>query len=210
MAFGGRKGGDVVLESRHVIGVFLLIVVISGVVFTLGYVLGRSQYDPQARVASKEAAGAASGDAAGAKSGAQSAKAQPAEPAPPADWGSYRAAETNKPGGNKTEKRVRVKSKPATPAKPSAKPAAAKGNALLNAPLIPRGAILLQVAALARESDALALAEDLQQKKFPAFVLAPAADHYYRVQVGPYADTQSANGAKRALENEGFKSIVKR
>ncbi len=211
MAFGGRKGGDVVLESRHVIGVFLLIVVISGVVFTLGYVLGRSQYDPQARVASKEAVRAAGGDAAAAKSGPQSAKAQPAEPAPaPADWGFYRAAETNKRGGKKTEKGIRVESKPATPTKPSAKPAAAKGNALPNAPLIPRGAILLQVAALTRESDALALAEDLQQKKFPAFVLTPAADHYYRVQVGPYADTQSANVAKRALENEGFKSIVRR
>ena len=54
MGLNGKKGGDMVLENRHVIGVFLLMVVISGIVFTLGYVLGRSQYDPQARLGSKE------------------------------------------------------------------------------------------------------------------------------------------------------------
>jgi cell division septation protein DedD len=66
------------------------------------------------------------------------------------------------------------------------------------------------VAALTRQDDALALAEALQKKKYPAFVLTPGADHYYRVQVGPYADTQSATIARRGLENEGFKTIVKR
>ena len=36
------------LESRHLVGLFLLLVVIFGVVFTLGYLLGRSQYDTKA------------------------------------------------------------------------------------------------------------------------------------------------------------------
>ncbi len=201
-----------VLESRHVVGVFLLMVVISGIVFTLGYVLGRGQYDPQARLGSKEAGRGASGELAPAKPGAGSAKAPPAGTAPaPLSWDFYRAAEPKKSQeSKKAEKLVSVTSKPAAQTKASPKPAAAKANALLNAPLIPRGAVLLQVAALTRESDALALAEALQQKKFPAFVLTPGADHYYRVQVGPYADGESANVAKRALENEGFKSITKR
>ncbi len=201
-----------VLESRHVIGVFLLMVVISGIVFTLGYVLGRSQHDPQARLGSKEAGRIASGELAAAKPGGESAKTPPAEPAPaPSSWDFYRAAEPKKSQEpKKAEKLVSVTSKLAPQTKPSPKPVAAKAHALLNAPLIPRGAILLQVAALTRESDALALAEALQQKKLPAFVLTPGADHYYRVQVGPYADAQSANAAKRALENEGFKSIIKR
>jgi cell division septation protein DedD len=76
--------------------------------------------------------------------------------------------------------------------------------------LIPRGAITLQVAALLREADALALAQALQEKKFPAIVITPSADRYYRVQVGPYADTRSANAARRELEKQGFKSIVRR
>ena len=37
------------LESRHVIGLFLLMLVFSGVFFALGYVMGRNQYDGQVR-----------------------------------------------------------------------------------------------------------------------------------------------------------------
>ena len=46
-----KSGGDFVLESRHLVGLFLLLVVIFGVVFTLGYLLGRSQYDTKVRAA---------------------------------------------------------------------------------------------------------------------------------------------------------------
>src|SRR3984957_16946138 len=46
-----KNGGDFVLESRHLVGLFLLLVVIFGVVFTLGYLLGRSQYDTKIRAA---------------------------------------------------------------------------------------------------------------------------------------------------------------
>ena len=66
------------------------------------------------------------------------------------------------------------------------------------------------VAAVRRETDALALAQSLQQKKFPAFVITPSADKYFCVQVGPYPDTQSASNARHDLEVNGFKSIVKR
>lgn len=77
-------------------------------------------------------------------------------------------------------------------------------------PLIPRGAIVLQIAALTKDQDALAMAGALQEKSFPAFVLTPSADNFYRVQVGPYADAKSADQAKRSLESAGFKVIVKR
>jgi cell division septation protein DedD len=77
-------------------------------------------------------------------------------------------------------------------------------------PLIPHGSMVLQVAAMARQSDAVALAQALQQKKFPAFVLPPGADRYYRVQVGPYTDPQSADLARHKLESQGFKAITRR
>ena len=52
MASNEKKGGgDFVLESRHLVGLFMLLVVIFGVVFTLGYLLGRSQYDSRLRAA---------------------------------------------------------------------------------------------------------------------------------------------------------------
>jgi cell division septation protein DedD len=54
MAIRGNRGGggDRVLESRHVIGLFLLMLVFSGVFFALGYVMGRNQYDGQVRAES--------------------------------------------------------------------------------------------------------------------------------------------------------------
>jgi hypothetical protein len=78
------------------------------------------------------------------------------------------------------------------------------------ASLIPPGAILLQVAASPRESDALALAGALRQKGFAALILEPTADKFYRVEVGPYTDSQSVRLAKLALNREGFQVIVRR
>jgi septal ring-binding cell division protein DamX len=211
----GGGGGDMVLESRHVIGIFLLMVVISGVVFTLGYVLGRSQYYTQVRAAtsSTKALARPEPEPVATKPAETSASSQPAPAGLPApsDLDFYRAAEPKKADQlQKPAKAVAAAGKPAAPAPSSPRPAAAKTKVLLNAPLIPRGAILLQVAALTREDDALALAEALQRKKFPAFVLTPGPDHYYRVQVGPYADAQSAAIAKKALDHEGFKAITRR
>ena len=52
MPSGGKRGaGERVLESKHVIGLFLLMLVFSGVFFSLGYVMGRNQYDGQVRAA---------------------------------------------------------------------------------------------------------------------------------------------------------------
>jgi cell division septation protein DedD len=78
------------------------------------------------------------------------------------------------------------------------------------ASLIPPGSILLQVAASPRESDALTMAAALRQKGFAVLVLEPTADKFYRVEVGPYSDAQSAHLAKLALNREGFQVIVRR
>src|SRR5215831_7621934 len=54
MAEGGKRGsaGDRVLEGRHVIGLFFLMLLFSGVFFTLGYVMGRNQFEGQVRAES--------------------------------------------------------------------------------------------------------------------------------------------------------------
>ncbi len=119
-----------------------------------------------------------------------------------------------------TQQRLQVHTGQATnrePVRPSERSAvsvtaepAASNSPLLNPSGIPDGAILLQVAALTRERDALVLAETLEQKKYPAFVRKSDADDYYRVQVGPYLDAASARSARRQLEKDGLKPIVKR
>ena len=95
------------------------------------------------------------------------------------------------------------------PAAPPSKSQTA-ANGLLKPPEIPKGSIVLQVAANKNETDALNLARLLQEKGFPAFVLTPSTDDWYRVQVGPFADAKAAEQAKTALAQEGFKAIAKR
>ena len=78
------------------------------------------------------------------------------------------------------------------------------------ASMIPRGTVLLQVAASPREGDALTLAGTLRQKGFAALILEPTADKFYRVEVGPYTDRESVRLGKLALNREGFQVIVRR
>ncbi|MBI1739257.1 MAG: SPOR domain-containing protein [Acidobacteria bacterium] len=214
----GGGGRETVLESRHVVGMFLGVVVLCGVFFTLGYVMGRTQQDSSVKAVS-----------------ASNASARPAEktatPSPaPSSWDFINGADAKKsPGKLETPAKPAATGGPppvisSTPIKPESAttkspektarvaklPAAPSKNALTKAPVIPRGHVVLQIAALTREGDALALVEALQRKQFPAFLLTPATGNLYRVQVGPYPDGKAADAAKKALEREGFKAITKR
>jgi cell division septation protein DedD len=242
-----KSSGDMVLGAGHVVGLFALLVIMLGVVFGLGYLLGRSQYDPHL-TASVEAARRLEKPAASKPE--KSDKPAPAAASAPALSGVASAGKNgtgvdfyHTADGSEPEARLEPPPKAAasrrkTVAAPDPKTLEAGDGALRsgataaplvaaatvpaknrrglaasapgNIPPIPKGATVLQVAALVREGDALALAQALQQKRFPAFVLTPGADQFYRVQVGPYGDAKSANAARMALENQGFKSIIKR
>ncbi len=212
-----KNGGDFILESRHLVGLFLLLVVIFGVVFTLGYSLGRSQYDSKLRAAVGAPPGTdvqAAAPASKAKARGESEDAQ--LPKKNSDWDFYHSAEApkNEDHLQPAAKPQTTSAQPAASPKPSVAPSRtvkpAKSGSGVDGPLIPKGTIMLQVAAVLHQDDALALAQALQQKKFPAFVLTPGADKLYRVQVGPYQDNQSASNARQELEAKGFKSIIKK
>ncbi len=218
MASSEKKGSDFVLESRHLVGLFFLLVVIFGVVFTLGYLLGRNQYDTKLRSALGKPAESVQPRGVPSAPPSETATDHPATPAGgKPDWEFYHAAEPKAVQDHLESAKPTVAtaqptaSKPATSKPAAPKPAAEqKPPSAMKAPAIPKGSITLQVAAVRHESDALALAQALQAKKFPAFVLSPEADKLFHVQVGPYADSQSAGTARRELEAQGFKSITKR
>lgn len=222
MASGGKRGsaGERVLESRHVIGLFMLMLLFSGVFFTLGYVMGRNQIDSPVRAATDffnkpEKTVLPKPDANSKRTNTPVAANPPADTTTPpnSDWEFYHAGDSKKPEDHlkpvatvpaAARKNVPVLVKTTAPPRTASAPAKTQ-----NAPLIPSGAYTLQVAALTKEADALELAARLQKKKFPAFVLSPQADKYYRVQVGPYVDPKAADAARKGLEGAGFKAIVK-
>ncbi|MGO9642415.1 MAG: SPOR domain-containing protein [Candidatus Acidiferrales bacterium] len=206
---GAKKGGsgDMVLESRHLVGLFLLLAVIFGIVFTLGYLLGRSQYDTQLRAAAAHGQDVSDGPVNHAPPPGKA----PATP-PASDWSFYHSGDPKPANDHLVPAPAPAKPQKPVNSTPASQPKAPAASAPQpkTTPSIPKGAIVLQVAALLKESDAISLAQALQEKKFPAFVLSPGPDKYYRVQVGPYADAQSAAAARTQLESQGFKSIVKR
>jgi cell division septation protein DedD len=222
MASGGKRGGagERVLESRHVIGLFMLMLLFSGLFFTLGYVMGRNQGEGEVRAASNlpavapEVVPAPKADRTSkrAKETPPAAEAPTDSAAPPnSDWEFYNAGKAKQTDDQLKPLPPAAKQKPPlTPVSNVAPPkSAAAAPKTANGPLIPGGAYTLQVAALTKEADAFDLATRLQKKKFPAFVLSPKGDKYYRVQVGPYADQKAAETARKGLEGAGFKAIVK-
>ena len=220
MAGGGKRGGgDRILESRHLVGLFLGVVLLCGVFFTLGYVMGRTQYGGSVHAESPMRPSAAPPIAPKpARAGTSSA---PGSSPTASEWDFYSKkdndhleapAKSPAPAGSSSEPSVAeapASDVPEVASGPSL--AVAKGAGHLPPSRIAKGAILLQVAALQHQSDALAMADLLQQKRFPSFVAAPAAgDSLYRVQVGPYGDEHAADAAKGALDRAGFKAIIKR
>jgi cell division septation protein DedD len=215
MASGGRRGGagERVLESRHVIGLFMLMLLFSGVFFTLGYVMGRNQYDGQVRAASnprtlQPTPVAPKSDPSAKRPQDARRNSDPATDVnsqPNSDWSFYNAGKSSSPDDNLPP----AWAAPAASPRNVSAPARSKPGKLATPPAIPSGSYTLQVAALRREADALSLASHLQKKKFPAFVVSPQGDKYYRVHVGPYADQKSADAARKGLEGAGFKAIVK-
>jgi DedD protein len=227
MASRGNRGGagERVLESKHVIGLFMLMLVFSGVFFALGFVMGRNQYDGQVRAAGinpratpdavispkSELSTKRNRD----KSASTPAPGPASEPSgevnsqPDSDWGFYNAG--------KTPADDTLRSSPSSPAavpavsnsKNSSRTATNVSSKSLTSTQPPAGGYTVQVAALRKEVDAHSVAATLQKKKFPAFVVAPQSDKYFHVQVGPYADQKSAEAAKKGLESAGFKAIVK-
>ena len=131
---------------------------------------------------------------------------------PSSEWEFYRAGEKKAPNDH-------LKAAPSIATSPAAPPKTIGASAKTSvqpttsgksgSPNIPKGAYLLQVAAVRWEADAVSLAGELRKKKFPAFVQTPQGDKYYRVQVGPYYDQKAMQTAKKGLETSGFKAIIK-
>ncbi len=219
------KRGERVLESRHLIALFLGVVLLCCVFFTLGYVMGKTQYV-------NSPVQAASLENSPKPLSAQTAKPSAQPPASP-EWDFYTEKKTTdiplkpshpnasaaSPANSESDSAASSNPPPSNPQPPASRASSAPSSsrasyapppARFRAPRMSRNAIVLQVAALRHASDALALADVLQQKGFPAFVLTPSSDAFYRVQVGPFRTQAIGDRAKQSLEREGFKAIYRR
>lgn len=205
------------LESRHLVSLFLGVVLLCGVFFTLGYVMGHNQYGGPVHAADSLENGPPSVRLSVKPKAIEAPSA--AVPAPANnEWDFYSKRNNDdhmdpvaKPSVNTAAPSAAIATRAtnSAPAAPSPSAKTAPTAVRFQAPRVVKGSVVLQIAALTHESDALAMADVLQQKHFPSFVVTPSTDNFYRVQVGPYQDEKAAESAKSALDHAGFIAIIK-
>ena len=210
---------ELVLGNRQLISVFVIVVVLLGVFFSMGYVVGRNSSGGAAETARNEKAkpdqSTDSSDGASPETPDQTATPPPAD-APVAanpDSTSSTPPEITKPAQPEAPAPSRAKPEPArakeTKPKPSPSPPPVTPTQHAAAAGDPASGEYWQVVATARP-DAEIIAEALGKKGFHV-VLAPAPkDGIFRVLVGPLVDAPTQAQTRTGLESAGFKNPIMR
>lgn len=103
---------------------------------------------------------------------------------------------------------------PTTPATPKAGLVGGSGREAVShsSPVTGPGTLVVQIAAVSREDDAVALAGALRKKNYNVFVVNNPVTHdkFFHVQVGPFSTLAQAEAMKSKLSAEGYNPIIKR
>ena len=232
---------EITLGMGKLLGLFFLLVAICGVFFSIGYSLGKSTAreqalndqptevlagSPPATPASSSSEDKPSAAVAVKSDTKQSAQNEASTSNPQSNLTFYKAVQQSGSGVQVTPKETPPASLTKAPGatEPSSSttsqnanpPNATVGNRTpeINhtAPVTGAGTLVVQIAAISREDDAVALAGALRKKDYNVFVVNnPAAnDKLYHVQVGPFSTMQEAEAMKAKLIAEGYNPIVKR
>lgn len=188
-----NEGGEfeLVLGNRQLLSLAAIVVILFGIFFTMGYIVGRNS------TPISEAAANAGNVSEGRPEPMGGRVAPPPEPAAAPDP----APQATQPAQPEPEPAPAPAETQAEPPKqePAAEPATAAPQT---------GQTYLQLTALARR-DAQIIVDALRKKGFPA-LLAEAPNKLFRVLVGPYPDRDSLGKAKSDLEGAGFKNAFVR
>jgi cell division septation protein DedD len=193
---------EVVLGNRQLLSVFFIVVILFGVFFTMGYIVGRNS-------APAVAAAPAPARTETAEARTPAVAVQPAPVFQPPAPASQPAPQTPPPPRvTRTEAATEPapaveKPKPEPPKRepPAPKPAAD--------PEPGPGRLYLQVAAVGRPEAELEV-NTLKKRGFPAHVGPGPREGIFRVLVGPYKTAADAARIKAELEGLGFKPYVRK
>jgi cell division septation protein DedD len=192
---------ELILGNRQLISVFLIVVVLLGVFFSMGYIVGRNS-SPGAAVetarADKTESPAPDASTPPSASSTPPAASVPAETTPPSITQPEKPAAPPREEKPEPAREKKAKPSPAREAAPS-EPAAVTSQVAPGQ--------YWQVVATARP-DAEIISEALAKKGFHA-VLAPAPkDGIFRVLVGPLPDAPTQAQTRTNLEAAGFKNPI--
>jgi DedD protein len=201
-----QESTEITLGTGKLLGLFLGLVVICAIFFSLGYALGKSTGGPVPTQMTENPVTLPAGSTANSKPSA--ASELPAESA---------------------DKPSTIPDQPATtpvndPAPPPAQPAADQPPPQSSAAVVPPAAaklvnasipatarpLVVQVAAVSKREDAEILVKALEEKRYPAFIASGNSDALFHVQIGPFSDLQAAENSKTRLAADGYTPILKR
>ncbi|MGA2881578.1 MAG: hypothetical protein ABSG13_21720 [Bryobacteraceae bacterium] len=214
---------ELVLGNRQLISVFLIVVILLGVFFSMGYIVGRNSSpatesarndkpkSEQDTDSSDDSNPDATSDGAKTPSGTDAITSTATDSNAPQVTKPAQTAPS--PAPPKPEpvraKETRPKPSPSPAPAPAPVPAAARPPVHAAAAGEPAGGQYWQVVATSRP-DAEIIAEALGKKGFHV-VLAPAPkDGIFRVLVGPLADAPTQAQTRTGLESAGFKNPIMR
>jgi cell division septation protein DedD len=209
---------ELVLGNRQLVSVFLIVVILLGVFFSMGYIVGRNSSPgdsarntapPKQIVVPKPTDQDAS-----ATTPAEDNKEAPSSDSKPAPA----AATTPIPIPPPAKATPEEKAKPSpmdkpvvTPTKPTPKPAekakASEGPRIAISD--PAPGQYWQVMA-AERADAELIAEELSKKGMKALLAPAPKEGYYRVLVGPFSNPANMAEIRTSLEGAGFKNPIVR
>jgi cell division septation protein DedD len=203
---------ELVLGNRQLLSAFFIVVILFGVFFTMGYVVGRNS--APASAASLPPATVAGNQRPEAASPAAPLPQQSTVPPPPQEETKERAPVETRPvtaaeKPQKPQKKEATRERAARPTPPPAKKAEAPAHSGIVAVNPGPGNMYLQVAAVA-QPQAGVVVDTLKQKGFPVMLSPGPNATLFRVMVGPFPDAAALGKAKADLESAGFHPLVRK
>jgi cell division septation protein DedD len=201
---------ELILGNRQLISVFLIVVVLLGVFFSMGYIVGRNSAAPAAEAAHNGGKTVAVESPSAESQPAGSNPVTPAEE-PPANQPETKPA-ASQPTTTHPEQSAPIPVKPAPVTAAKSKPAAVgpPSTGIASVTGQPPPGQYWQVVATSRP-DAEIISEALTKKGFQTLVTPAPRDGVFRVLVGPFQDGAAQAQARSNLEAAGFKNpIIKR
>ena len=212
---------ELTLSTGKLLGFFFGMVVVCGIFFSLGYLVGKGSSQAGAPVMTDGAAASNISSNGGAKPNAGHLATAPAacaagdancSPAPTASESAAITATPAPASDTSADKTTADAGKSDAAPKPDDKKATASKNAapeLNSAPQSLTG-FMVQVAAVSKQEDADALVKALRKKEYPVFVVTQADNKLFHVQVGPFSQQKDAEAMRAKLAGDGYNAILKK
>jgi DedD protein len=179
------------LSTSKLLGLFFGLVIMCGIFFTMGYMLGKST---SAGGRTEIVATVPSGNTAGKPSAANKTPEAVPAPSPAAS-----DASTTKPADQSAALSSGSKAPDASNPQPT-------GDEIKNGAA---SSYMVQVAAVSKSEDAEILVSSLRKKQYPVFIANAPGDPLFHVQVGPFSDKKDAEAMRARLSGDGYNAIVK-